>query len=95
MFAITFDLAYAETQALHPMGLRQAYRDIERALGNHGFERVQQSVYLTRSADIANLFNAMSGLRALPWFPACVKDIKAFRVENWSDFTPSMKDGSR
>jgi virulence-associated protein VapD len=92
MFAISFDLAYAETQALHPKGLRQAYRDIERTLGRYGFERVQQSVYLTQSTDIANLFDAMS---ALPWFPACVKDIKAFRVENWSDFTPSMKGSNR
>jgi virulence-associated protein VapD len=55
MFAISFDLAYAETQALHPKGLRQACRDIDRTLGRYG---------------------------ALPWFPTCVKDIKAFRVEN-------------
>ncbi|HEY1751890.1 MAG TPA: virulence factor [Caulobacteraceae bacterium] len=95
MFAISFDLAYAETQARHPKGLRQAYRDIERTLGRYAFERVQQSVYLTQSPDIANLFDAMSALRALPWFPGCVKDIKAFRVENWSDFTPSMKGSNR
>ncbi|HZZ87602.1 MAG TPA: virulence factor [Caulobacteraceae bacterium] len=91
MFAISFDLAYAETQAQHPAGLRQAYRDIERTLGRYGFARVQQSVYVSESSEIATLFNAMNALRAMPWFGACVKDIKAFRVENWSDFTPSMK----
>jgi virulence-associated protein VapD len=95
MFAIAFDLAYPETDARHPKGIRQAYRDIERTLARYGFARVQQSVYLTQSADIANLFNAMNALRSLPWFPACVKDIKAFRVENWSDFTPSMKGSNQ
>ena len=95
MFAISFDLAYTETQLRHPKGLRQAYRDIERTLARYGFARAQQSVYLTDSPDIANLFEAMNALRALAWFPACVKDIKAFRVENWSDFTPSMKGSNR
>lgn len=95
MFAISYDLAYWETQMRHPKGLRQAYRDIERTLDRYGFHRVQQSVYVTESADIANLFDAINALRALAWFPECVKDIKAFRVENWSDFTSSMKGSNR
>ena len=60
MFAISFDLAYAQTQAQHPKGLRQAYRDIERTLGRYAFERVQQSVYLTQSPDIANLASSVA-----------------------------------
>jgi virulence-associated protein VapD len=31
-------------------------------------------------------------LKKLPWFPHCVRDIRAFRIEQWSDFTPLMKD---
>ena len=45
--------------------------------------------------DIANLFDAMNALKALPWFPDCVRDIKAFRVEQWSDFTRTMKGSNR
>ncbi len=33
----------------------------------------------------------MQALQALPWFPAAVRDIRAFRLELWSDFTPRMK----
>jgi virulence-associated protein VapD len=33
----------------------------------------------------------MIALRALPWFPASVRDIRAFRVEQWSDFTSFIK----
>jgi virulence-associated protein VapD len=29
---------------------------------------------------------------ALPWFPRCVRDIRAFRVEQWSGFTDFMKN---
>ena len=34
----------------------------------------------------------MSALKALPWFPASVRDIRAFRVEQWSDFTSLIKE---
>jgi virulence-associated protein VapD len=27
----------------------------------------------------------------LPWFPTCFRDIRAFKVEHWSDFTDFMK----
>ena len=95
MFAISFDLNYWETQARHPKGLRQAYKDIERTLGRYGFRRIQQSVYMSEDPSLVALNEALMALRALPWFPVCVKDIRAFRVENWSDFTPSMKGSNR
>jgi len=40
---------------------------------------------------MANLFQAIIGLRSLSWFSASVRDIRAFRIEQWSDFTPVMK----
>jgi virulence-associated protein VapD len=40
---------------------------------------------------MANLFQAIMALKQLSWFPASVRDIRAFRVEQWSDFTPIMK----
>jgi virulence-associated protein VapD len=49
-------------------------------------------VYVTRSEDLANLFQAITVLKALPWFPACVRDIRAFRIEQWSDFTRVIKE---
>jgi virulence-associated protein VapD len=41
--------------------------------------------------DMANLFLAIQALRALAWFPKSVRDIRAFRIEQWSDFTPVVK----
>jgi virulence-associated protein VapD len=42
------------------------------------------------SKDLANLFAAMSALKALPWFAGSVREIRAFRVEQWSHFTGFM-----
>jgi virulence-associated protein VapD len=87
MFAIAFDLVVAETAQRHPKGVSQAYADIGSALAGFGFNRVQGSLYTTDSEDLANLFAAILALKALPWLPASVRDIRAFRVEQWSDFT--------
>jgi len=56
---------------------------------------VQQSVYHTDLEDLAVLSAAMYALKAMPWFSACVKDIKGYRVEMWSDFTPMMKGSNQ
>ena len=91
MFAIAFDLVVAEAEKSHPRGFSQAYADIGQILSQFGFERVQGSLYVTKNEDMANLFSAMLALRAMPWFPPTVRDIRAFRLEQWSDFTPLMK----
>jgi len=46
---------------------------------------------MTLNEGVANLAGAMNALKALPWFPAWVLDIRAFRVEEWSDFTSFIK----
>ena len=94
MFAVAFDLSVEETLQAHPRGLRQAYADIEWTLNRYDFVRVQGSVYMSRDEDLAKLVAAMNALKALHWFPASVRDIRAFRVEQWSDFTGFMKGTS-
>ena len=91
MFAVAFDLVVADTATHHPRGVAQAYTDIGATLAGFGFNRVQGSLYLTDRDDLANLFSAIMALKALPWFPASVRDIRAFKVEHWSDFTPLVK----
>jgi virulence-associated protein VapD len=91
MFAIAFDLVVADTERYHPKGVSQAYTDIADTLQRFGFRRIQGSVYVTDSEDMAHLFQAIMALKGMTWFPASVRDIRAFRIEQWSDFTPVMK----
>jgi len=92
MFAIAFDLVVAEAEKHHPKGVPAAYAEIAITLKKHGFDRVQGSVYVTERNDMANLFAALLALKALPWFAQVVRDIRGFRIENWSDFTPIIKE---
>jgi virulence-associated protein VapD len=91
MFAIAFDLVVADVQRHHPKGISQAYADIRRTLTEFEFERIQGSVYLTKSPSLVNLTAAITALKTLPWFVKSVRDVRGFKVENWSDFTDFVK----
>ena len=75
----------------HPKGVTQAYAEIKVTLAAHDFDWVQGSLYISKTEDLAKLFAAIMALKTLPWFAVCVRDIRAFRVEQWSDFTPLIR----
>ena len=91
MYAVAFDLVVSDTEQYHPKGVTQAYTEIGAVLADHGFRRVQGSLYVTDSEDMAKLFLAIQSLRSRVWFPKSVRDIRAFRIEQWSDFTSVVK----
>jgi len=91
MFAIAFDLNVEEALRHHPKGVTRAYLDIERVLADYGFHRVQGSLYVNGNNSMSDLFAAIIALRDLAWFPQVVRDLRGFRVEDWSDFTPLIK----
>ena len=95
MFAIAFDLVVAEVERVYPRHFSYAYGDIQQMLSRFGFTRIQGSVYVCEREDLANLTAAMVALKSLAWLPSCVRDIRAFRVEQWSDFTGFMKEPAR
>lgn len=91
MYAIAFDLVVADTEQHHPKGVSQAYAEIGVTLAQYGFRRIQGSLYVTDDENMAQLFVAIQSLKAQTWFPSSVRDIRAFRIEQWSDFTPVIK----
>lgn len=92
MYAIAFDLVVAEAVKHHPShNPSAAYKDIKDKLTTFGFEGVQGSVYVLHNEDMSVLFKAIYALKAMTWFPLVVRDIRAFRIEQWSDFTATIK----
>ena len=91
MFAIAFDLTVSDSPKHHPKGVSQAYAEMGAILGQNGFRPVQGSLYVSDDENLANLFLAIQSLKAQPWFPDSVRDIRAFRVEQWSDFSGFIK----
>ncbi|MBR1593392.1 MAG: virulence protein [Bacteroidales bacterium] len=100
MYAIAFDLVVKALQENYGENYTRAYYDVKAVLRKYGFFNVQGSVYiqypLQQNADgsdasMPNLYLAINALKSLPWFSACVRDIRVFRVENWSDMTSIVK----
>ena len=82
---ITFDLSHDALRRHYPRGetaqdpqfFKRAYKDIRRFMEANGFERQQNSVYVSRSGltalDVAVLTQKMA--EQLPWLRMCVKEI--------------------
>ena len=91
MFAITFDLTVAEVKRHHPKGVNRAYEEVRKTLTDHGFAWKQGSVYISPDSGLVGLYTALNALKAIPWFPVSVRELRAFRLENNSEFTKFMK----
>ena len=92
MFAIAFDMVVADLEKHYGQPYNNAYFEIGKELRKYGFYNAQGSVYMTKSNDMSNLFRAMNALKNITWFQSSVRDIRAFRVEDWSDFTAYIKE---
>ena len=68
-----------------------AYYEIRSLLKKNGFYWFQGSTYMTESNDLSVVFKAIMDLKGIDWFRKSVRDIRAFRVEDWSNFTELIK----
>jgi virulence-associated protein VapD len=92
MFAISFDMLISDLKSNYGEPYNNAYFEISNILENFGFFRAQGSVYLTENNDLVNVTRAMIALKNIDWFRKSVRDIRAFKVEDWSNFTDFMKE---
>ena len=92
MFAISFDMLISDLKINYGESYNNAYYEISLVLEEFQFYRAQGSVYLSEKNDMANLTKAMIKLKSIPWFSNSVRDIRAFKVEDWSNFTEFMKE---
>ena len=92
MYAIAFDMVVADLKEYYGEPYNNAYFEIKMVLREYKFYNTQGSVYLTEKNDMANLYLAIEALKKIEWFKKSVRDIRAFRVEDWSDFTAVIKN---
>lgn len=92
MFAISFDMVIVDLKKNYGEPYNNAYFEIGKALREYGFFSTQGSVYLSTNTDMVNLTRAMIKLKSIDWFKNSVRDIRAFKVEDWSNFTEFMKE---
>lgn len=82
MFAISVDIEATVEQV----------EELRILMQRHGFVQQTGGFFLSESNDMTSLFRAIEALKKVNWFKKSVRDIRAFRVENWSDFTQFMKE---
>ena len=92
MFAISFDLVVSDLKKYYGEPYNNAYYEIKKVFQDINFEWIQGSTYITKSADLSDLYKMISALSKIDWFKKSVRDIRAFKVENWSDFTEIVKN---
>ncbi len=92
MYAISFDMLISDLRENYGDPYNNAYYEISNPLEKFDFYRTQGSLYLSQNNDLANPTRAMLALKSLTWFQKSVRDIRAFKVEDWSDFTGFMKE---
>ena len=72
----------------------EAYFEVKKTLDACGFEWTQGSVYVSKEDkdNLATVYRAINALTKLDWFKKSVRDIRAFKVEDWSDFTAIVRE---
>lgn len=92
MFAIAFDMDIKTLRTNYGEPYNNAYYEIKCILNRFGYYNAQGSVYLSNDEDMLNIVRTMNALKSIDWFRTSVRDIRAFRVENWSDFTSFFQE---
>jgi len=93
IYALIFDLKIDDLKREYGDPYNRAYDEIRRELEQLGFEWTQGSVYISTSEKdtLTNVYKAINKLSKIDWFKKSVRDIRAFKVEDWSDFTEIVK----
>ena len=91
MFALSFDMVIEDLKVYYGEPYNNAYFEIRQIFKQNGFEWEQGGTYLTKSDDLSKMFGAIQSLSKIAWFKKSVRDIRGYKVENWSDFTDLIK----
>lgn len=93
MYAIAFDLKIDDLKKNYGEPYNGAYDEIRQELEALGFEWTQGSVYINsdNNNSLTTVYKAINRLSQIDWFKKSVRDIRAFKVEDWSDFTEIVK----
>ena len=94
MYAIAFDLKIDDLKKAYGEPYNRAYDEIRQEMEALGFNWTQGSLYINSSNtdNLAQVYKAINKLSKINWFKDSVRDIRAFEVEDWSDFTDIVKE---
>lgn len=92
MYAIAFDMVVSDLKEHYGESYTNAYNEIRNILANHDFYWIQGSTYASEENNLLTVTKAMTDLKSRQWFCLSVRDIRAFKIEDWSDFTSFFRE---
>lgn len=93
VYAIAFDMDIESLKQSYGDPYNNAYGEIRRVLGSHGFSPQQGSVYFgNENINAVTCVLAVQDLaQKFPWFVASVRDIRMLRIEEFNDLLPAIQ----
>jgi len=90
MYAIVFDLVIADLKRHYGERYHRAYSDIRKVMRQNGFLWIQGSTYVTDQS-MVSITLEKNVLNRIDWFKKSIRDIRAFKIEDWSNFTAMFR----
>ena len=92
MFAVSFDFNVSDLKKYYGDPYHKAYFEIRNIMLKHGFTWIQGSTYVTKKDDMSVLFDLIKELSQTEWISKSIRDIRAFEMKNWSNFTKQVRN---
>ena len=95
MYAISFDMEVSKLKEHYCEPYNKAYDEIRALMCDLGFDWAQGNLYLSNSQkdSLTSVYRVINKISGIDWFKNSVRDIRAFKVEDWSDFTDIVQQG--
>jgi len=94
MYAIAFDMLISDLKTHYGERYHRAYTEIKKVMLKNDFHWIQGSTYVTDKSLFA-VTRTMNALNEIDWFRKSVRDIRAFKIEDGSDFTSMFKENQK
>ncbi len=91
MFAIAFDMTISDLRETYGDSYPNAYAEIRSILAKYDFYWIQGSTYASKENDLLKITQIMTELKEILWFRKSIRDIRVFKIEDYSDFTSFFK----
>lgn len=92
MFAVSFDFSVSDLKKHYGMPYTRAYFEMRNIMLKYGFTWIQGSTYVTKNDDMSVLFDLIKELSQTEWISKSIRDIRAFEIKNWSNFTKQVRN---
>lgn len=94
MYAIIFDFEIDTLKKEYRTDFHKAYDEITEELSILGFKWSPGGIYInsTPKDSLSAVYMAIQKLSSINWFKNSISYIRAFKIEDFSDFTAIVKD---